>query len=404
MANQILVRDVPQPIRDWIDDERNQRRMTQNEFLLSVLDSASTTQYIQQPSLFEHTNRTSNVSSEQLPFTFIDLFSGIGGLRIPLDAAGGRCVFSSEIDRYSQKTYNAWFNEMPYGDITKIAVSDIPDHDFLAAGFPCQPFSLAGVSKKNSLGQVHGFSCKVQGTLFFNVATIIEIKRPPVVLLENVKNLKSHDSGRTWQIIKDTLEDELEYNVFYKVIDAADYVPQHRERIYIACFDKHVFGENPPFEFPEKPKGPKPKLEDILDPDVDPKYTLSDHLWNYLQEYARKHREKGNGFGYGLANPKGVTRTLSVRYHKDGSEILIPQKGNKNPRRLTPIECLRLMGFPDDKHIVVSDTQAYRQFGNAVVPKVAEAVIKQVTAVMRWQLSQTKNGCLLKGKFGATRQ
>lgn len=404
MRNQLLVRDVPEPIRNWIDDERNQRRMSQNEFLLSVLETAAGSNDIQ-PSLFGHAseNGNGNGSTGTLPFTFIDLFSGIGGLRIPLEAAGGRCVFSSEIDRYSQKTYAAWFGETPHGDITKISAADIPDHDFLAAGFPCQPFSLAGVSKKKSLGQEHGFSCKVQGTLFFNVASIIEVKRPPVVLLENVKNLKSHDQGRTYQVIKEALEDELHYKVFDKVIDAADYVPQHRERIYIACFDKHVFGENPPFEFPEKPKGPRPKLEDILDTVVDERYTLSDHLWNYLQDYARKHREKGNGFGYGLADPKGVTRTLSARYHKDGSEILVPQKG-KNPRRLTPTECLRLMGFPANKRVVVSDTQAYRQFGNAVVPKVAEAVIREMMEVMRWQLSQTKNGCLLKGKIKAAKR
>lgn len=400
MANQILVRDIPQPIRDWIDEERDTNRMTQNEFLLAVLESACESQYARQPSLFETPERSSNGDGD-LPFTFIDLFAGIGGLRIPLEAAGGRCVFSSEIDRYAQKTYRAWFDETPDGDITKIPISRIPDHDFLAAGFPCQPFSLAGVSKKNSLGQLHGFSCKAQGTLFFNIASIIQIKRPPVVLLENVKNLRSHDSGRTWQVIKDTLENELEYNLFHKVIDAADYVPQHRERIYLACFDKNVFGENPPFTFPTKPTGARPKLEDILDPVVDPKYTLSDHLWNYLQEYARKHREKGNGFGYSLADRKGITRTLSARYHKDGSEILIPQGPERNPRRLTPKECLRLMGFPEDKKIVVSDTQAYRQFGNAVVPKVAEAVIGQMIAVMKWQLSQTKNGCLLKGKFKA---
>jgi len=401
MANQILVRDVPQSIRDWINYKRNENRMTQNEFLLAVLESASKTSYTHQSSFFKNVSTTNNES--ELPFTFADLFSGIGGLRIPLETSGGRCVFSSEIDRYSQKTYKAWFDETPEGDITKIPISSIPDHDFLAAGFPCQPFSLAGVSKKNSLGQFHGFSCKAQGTLFFNVASIIQIKRPPVVLLENVKNLKSHDGGRTWQIIRDTLETELEYTVFHKIIDAADYVPQHRERIYIVCFDKYVFGENPPFTFPEKPEGPRPKLEDILDKMVDSKYTLSDHLWNYLQEYARKHREKGNGFGYGLADLKGVSRTLSARYHKDGSEILIPQGEGKNPRRLTPTECLRLMGFPNKK-IVVSDTQAYRQFGNAVVPKVADAVISQMIKVMRWQLSQTKNGCLLKGKSKAAKR
>ncbi|HQZ82929.1 MAG TPA: DNA (cytosine-5-)-methyltransferase [Pyrinomonadaceae bacterium] len=318
-------------------------------------------------------------------FTFVDLFAGIGGFRIPLELYGGRCVFSSEIDRNSQRTYEAWFGETPHGDITKIPPHKIPDHDFLAAGFPCQPFSVAGVSKKNSLGQAHGFECKAQGTLFFTLASILAVKRPQMVLLENVKNLQSHDKGRTFQIIRETLDKELGYRIFFQIIDAAGYVPQHRERIYIACFDKEVFGEDPPFRFPDPPTEPRPILREILDAGVDSKYTLSDHLWNYLQEYATKHRAKGNGFGFGMADLTGTTRTLSARYHKDGSEILIPQRG-KNPRRLTPVECRRLMGFPDDKEIVVSDTQAYRQFGNAVVPKVVAPVVEQMLAVKRWHL------------------
>ncbi len=312
-------------------------------------------------------------------FRFIDLFAGIGGYRIPLEMHGGNCVFSSEIDRYSQKTYQAWFGEIPRGDITNIRAVDIPDHDVLAAGFPCQPFSIAGVSKKISLGHAHGFDCNIQGTLFFNVASIIEVKRPPIVLLENVKNLKSHDKGRTWKVIHETLE-ALEYRVFAKIIDAADYVPQHRERIFIVCFDRHVFGDVPPFVFPEKPISPKPILKDILDPNPDPKYTLTDHLWWYLQQYAERHRAKGNGFGFGLGNLDHHTRTLSARYYKDGSEILIPQAG-KNPRRLTPRECARLMGFPDTLPIVVSDTQAYRQFGNAIVPPVADAVVRNALVI-----------------------
>jgi DNA (cytosine-5)-methyltransferase 1 len=331
-------------------------------------------------------------SPDALPFNFIDLFAGIGGFRAALEKLGGRCVFSSEWDRYSQKTYKAWYGDTPEGDIRKIKPADIPDHDVLAAGFPCQPFSIAGVSKKKSLGQAHGFKCATQGTLFFNVASIMEIKRPPVVLLENVKNLQSHEKGRTWRTIKDTLQ-ELSYAVFDKVIDAAAWVPQHRERVYIACFDKFVFGENPPFSFPESPSGTR-KFKDIMEKNPDPKYTLSSHLWNYLQEYARHHKAKGNGFGFGLADPNGVSRTLSARYYKDGSEILITQHG-KNPRRLTPVECQRLMGF-DEKPIVVSDTQAYRQFGNAVVPKVAYAVGKQLLDVLRWQLTRKANGCLVK--------
>lgn len=401
MAKQILVRDVPDQICSWIEQERSTRHLSQQEVILSVLSEASQTNgdgngVNQQLSLFQSPTSSAFPTKERIPFTFIDLFAGIGGFRFPLEAMGGKCLFSSEIDKYSQRTYNAWFGSTPHGDITKISVADIPDHDILAAGFPCQPFSLAGVSKKKSLGHDHGFACKAQGTLFFNLASIIEVKRPPIIVLENVKNLKSHDGGRTWTVIQGTLDD-LEYTVFDRVIDAADYVPQHRERVYIVGFDKRVFGDRPPFEFPAKPDGERPKLKEILEKKVDNRYTLSNHLWKYLQDYAERHRQKGNGFGFGLANINGVTRTLSARYHKDGSEILIPQNGD-NPRRLTPTECLRLMGFPDNLKIAVSDTQAYRQFGNAVVPKVAAAVLEQVGEVMRWQLSRTKNGCLLKKK------
>lgn len=297
-------------------------------------------------------------------------------------------MFTSEWNEYSQKTYKAWYgDDHVHGDITAIAPADIPDHDVLAGGFPCQPFSLAGVSKKASLGREHGFRDKTQGTLFFHVAEIVEAKRPKVVLLENVKNLVSHDKGRTWAVIRETME-ALDYKVFGKIIDAKDYVPQHRERIFIVCFDTRVFGGDIPFEFPAPPAGPKPKLRDILEATPDPKYTLTDNLWAYLQQYAAKHRAAGNGFGFGLANPDGVTRTISARYHKDGSEILIAQPG-RNPRRLTPKEALRLMGFPEDKPIVVSDTQAYRQFGNALVPLIAEAVGKQVLAVLDWHRVRT---------------
>lgn len=396
MGNQLLVRDVPEQIRSWIEQERKEKKLTQKEVVINALQQACEGRQSTLP--FEPVQiEPSEV--ERIPFTFIDLFAGIGGYRIPLQKIGGKCVFSSEIDNFSQKTYKAWFGETPHGDITKIKPADIPDHDLLAAGFPCQPFSIAGVSKKKSLGHAHGFRCETQGTLFFNVATIIEAKRPPIVLLENVKNLKSHDKGRTWKVIREALED-LNYKVFAEVIDARHWVPQHRERIYIACFDKRVFGENPPFEFPMPPAGPQPKLSDILEPSVDPKYTLTDHLWSYLQEYAERHKAKGNGFGFGLADLDGVTRTLSARYFKDGSEILIPQGRGKNPRRLTPKECARLMGFDEQyqNNIVVSDTQAYRQFGNAIVPKVAEAVVRQVAALMCWQLTRNENGCLLKGR------
>ncbi len=323
--------------------------------------------------------------SRSLPFTFIDLFAGIGGFRGALEKLGGQCRFSCEWDKYSQKTYAAWYGDIPHDDIRKIKIADIPSHDVLAAGFPCQPFSIAGVSKRQSLGMAHGFECGTQGNLFFHLAGIIEAKRPPVLFLENVKNLKSHDRGRTWQVIQERL-DELNYWIFDKVIDAAAWVPQHRERVYIVGFDKRVYPDRPPFEFPQPPVEDKPRLIDILEPSPDPKYTLTEHLWNYLQRYAEGHRAKGNGFGFGLADPMGITRTLSARYYKDGSEILIPQGEGKPPRRLTPAECARLMGF-DEKKIVVSDTQAYRQFGNAVVPKVVEAVGKQIVKVYKSRIS-----------------
>ncbi len=313
-------------------------------------------------------------------FTFIDLFAGIGGFRTALEKLGGQCRFSCEWDKYSKRTYEAWYGETPHDDIRKVRIADIPDHDLLAAGFPCQPFSIAGVSKRQSLGMEHGFRCATQGNLFFELAKIVEAKRPRVLFLENVKNLKSHDKGRTWGVIENRL-DKLNYWIFSKVIDASSWVPQHRERVYIVCFDKRTFHERPAFEFPCPPDETRPRLIDILDPSPDPKYTLTEHLWNYLQRYAEGHRAKGNGFGFGLVDPMGISRTLSARYYKDGSEILIPQRNGKPPRRLTPLECARLMGFTQKK-IVVSDTQAYRQFGNAVVPKVVDAVGRQILRVM----------------------
>lgn len=332
-------------------------------------------------------------------FTFIDLFAGIGGLRRGFEPVGGRCVFTSEWDRYSVKTYlanNAGEHEVA-GDITKIGPSDIPQHDVLLAGFPCQPFSLAGVSKLNALGRLHGFRCETQGTLFFDVARIIEHHRPKAFLLENVKNLLSHDKGRTFEVIRRTLEDELGYQIQARVIDAKSFVPQHRERIFIVGFrDKNGFSFSD-LRVPDPRSGPK--LASVLHPEdgseepdgqftfgtkgqVLPKYTLSDKLWSYLQDYAAKHRAKGNGFGFGLVGHEDVARTLSARYFKDGSEILVRQRGGKNPRRLTPRECARLMGFEhtggDRFRIPVSDTQAYRQFGNAVVVPVVEAVARHM--------------------------
>ena len=307
---------------------------------------------------------------------FIDLFAGIGGFRIAFENNGAVCVYSNEWNNYCQKTYKANFGEIPGGDITKVDASTIPDHDILVGGFPCQPFSIAGVSKKNSLGRATGFEDKTQGTLFFDVCRIIKEKRPKAFLLENVKNLASHDKGNTFKVIKEALE-ELDYKVFYQILDGQAFVPQHRERIVIVGFDRKRYGNNIDFDFNIIPKEPKPKVRDILEKKVDDKYTLSDKLWGYLQNYAEKHKQAGNGFGYGLVDLNGITRTLSARYYKDGSEILIPQKG-KNPRRLTPKECSRLQGFPEDYKIVVSDTQAYKQFGNSVVVPLMSEVAKLI--------------------------
>lgn len=304
-------------------------------------------------------------------FKFIDLFAGIGGIRLAYQNLGGKCVFTSEWDTYSKKTYEANFGEIPFGDITKISEKEIPDHDILLGGFPCQPFSIAGVSKKNALGRVHGFLDKTQGTLFFDVARIIKHKKPSAFMLENVKNLVSHDKGKTFKIITETLK-ELGYTVHYKILDGKYYVPQHRERIIIVGFRNDIFEGKETFQFPEKNET-KFAIKDILESKVDTKYTLSDKLWNYLQEYAIKHKAKGNGFGYGLTDLNGISRTMSARYYKDGAEILIPQK-DKNPRRLTPRECARLQGFPDKFIIPVSDNQAYKQFGNSVVTPLIQAV------------------------------
>ena len=312
-------------------------------------------------------------------FTFIDLFAGMGGFRLAMQAQGGKCVFSSEWNAYSQKTYFSNFGDMPFGDITKeVTKSYIPEHfDILCAGFPCQPFSIAGVSKKKSLGRETGFKDKTQGTLFFDVADIISRHRPKAFYLENVKNLTSHDKGNTFRVIRETLE-ELNYSLHYQVMDGQTYVPQHRERIMIVGFDKERYHGEEEFEFPEQHEATR-SIKEILDPNIDPKYTLSDKLWAYLQNYAEKHRAKGNGFGFGLVDLNGITRTLSARYYKDGSEILIPQGEGKNPRRLSPRECARLMGYPDQYRIdCVSDVQAYRQCGNSVIVPLITAVSEQI--------------------------
>lgn len=346
--------------------------------------------------------------SDGYDFTFIDLFAGIGGIRKGFEAAGGKCVFTSEYDKYAVKTYLANYHceHDIYGDIKEITQPEgmtkkqvyehintqIPDHDVLLAGFPCQPFSIAGVSKKKSLGRAHGFEDETQGTLFFDVARIIESKRPIAVMLENVKNLKSHDRGRTFKVIMNAL-DELGYEVADreydsaasdpKIINGKNFVPQNRERIVLVAFRKDLGGtgdltlQSVEQYFPKK----EPKVSDILEPAdaVDDKYTLTPKLWKYLQDYADKHKNAGNGFGFGKVTAKDrSTRTLSARYYKDGSEILVDRGAGRRPRRLTPRECARLMGFDKSGEssfvIPVSDTQAYKQFGNSVVVPVFGAV------------------------------
>lgn len=335
--------------------------------------------------------RSGQQQAGEYNFRFIDLFAGIGGLRKAFESIGGRCVFTSEWDSACRKTYQANYTcDHPVnGDIRDVNLDEMPAYDVLVAGFPCQPFSIAGVSKKNSLGRPHGFHDATQGTLFFDVAQMIERHRPKAFLLENVKNLVSHDKGNTFKVILRTLKEELGYHVEYRVIDAKHFVPQHRERIFIVGFRSDVGFSFNDLKLPSS----APKLGSILHSEdgseeaeppytegatakVADKYTLSDRLWQYLQGYAEKHRAKGNGFGYGLFGPEDVARTLSARYYKDGSEILIRQEG-KNPRRLTPRECARLMGFDkpgDPFQIPVSDTQAYKQFGNSVAVPVVEAV------------------------------
>jgi len=308
--------------------------------------------------------------------TSIDLFAGIGGFRIALEQNGIECIYSNDHNKYSCQTYSANFGEIHCADLNDIAAEMIPNFDLLCGGFPCQPFSIAGVSKKQSLGRKHGFEDEKQGNLFFEILRIVDYHRPKVICLENVKNLKSHDKGNTWKVIKNKLS-ERGYYIFSKIVDGKFYVPQHRERIFIVCFNKDYF-QDIDFEFPVPPKKRLYELQDIFQENIDNKYTLSDKLWSYLQQHKRNSKAKGNGFGYGIIDSKSeYTRTLSARYYKDGSEILV-QQINQNPRRLTPRECAKLQGFPDDFIIPVSDNQAYKQFGNSVIVPVVNDIIKQV--------------------------
>ncbi len=357
-----------------------------------------------------------NEQNDDSDFKFIDLFAGIGGIRLGFEEHGGKCVFTCEWNKFSQKTYLANFpqtsDHMFAGDITEIDEKDIPEHDVLLAGFPCQPFSIAGVSKKNALGRPHGFECTTQGTLFFDVARIIAEKQPKAFLLENVKNLLSHDKGNTFKVILQTLQKELGYEIHYKVIDGQHFVPQHRERILIVGFRGETDFSWDALQLPDKGAV---KLSSILHPQdgtelaeepyttgdkakINSKYTLTPKLWAYLQAYAEKHRKAGNGFGFGLVDGNSVTRTLSARYYKDGSEVLVSQGKRKRPRRLTPRECSRLMGFPENFIIPVSDTQAYRQFGNSVVmpvmKEVARIMMPHVKALREQELHEMKQASL----------
>lgn len=368
---------------------------------------------------------TSKVTPANHKFKFIDLFAGIGGIRKGFEEQGGLCVFTSEWDKFARRTYKANFacnNDYHTfnADIRDITLSQNPaiseeeayqhinsqiaDHDVLLAGFPCQPFSIAGVSKKNSLGAKHGFACDTQGTLFFDVARILAAKRPAAFVLENVKNLKSHDKGNTFKIIMRTL-DELGYEIADssyrgkqdpKIINGANWLPQNRERIILVGFrrDLNIASKFTLKNLPFPAKNSIPKLGDLLEPQVDDKYILTPRLWEYLYNYAKKHQAKGNGFGFGLVGSNDRARTLSARYYKDGSEILIDRGYDfskpltdlenlaKRPRRLTPLECSRLMGFSSPQGaefvIPVSDTQAYKQFGNSVIVPLFQALAKHM--------------------------
>jgi DNA (cytosine-5)-methyltransferase 1 len=409
MPKDILLRSLPDSFGRWLE-QNLPSGVSQAEFLRNVLvREAENSDF--QSDLFADAKEPQKVYG-RLPFKFIDLFAGIGGFRCAMTSLGGQCVFTSEWDKYSARTYQSWYSDdhVHTGDIRNIDITaDIPDHDVLCAGFPCQPFSLAGVSKKQSMGRAHGFEDEKQGNLFFSILNIVDAKRPAVLMLENVKNLMSHDKGNTWKVIRTEL-DSRNYSVHAKIVDAQGWVPQHRERIFLVCFDNDIFDrvDQGTFQFPEADRSTKPDLSSILSSKApDKKYMLSDKLWLYLQNYAEKHRLKGNGFGFGLFGKKDVARTLSARYHKDGSEILIKQPRWRNPRRLTPDEARQLMGFTDEYALmfghengfpqVVSDTQAYRQFGNAVVPLVVESIARGIIDVMAHRLTMD-NECLMKGR------
>ncbi|MBR5079489.1 MAG: DNA (cytosine-5-)-methyltransferase [Victivallales bacterium] len=326
---------------------------------------------------------------KEYDFKFIDLFAGIGGFRLAFQANGGKCVFSSEWNEFAQKTYEANYGEIPYGDIKTIDKNAIPFFDVLCAGFPCQPFSLAGVSKKNSMGRAHGFADKAQGTLFFEIAEILRIKRPAAFMLENVKNLESHDKGKTFEIIRSTLEDELGYVVNWKIVDGSKWVPQHRERIFIVGYNPELIDiTKEEIIIPSEPEPGyvRKELKDIIRNDVTD-CTLGPGTWATLERHKRHHEEAGHGFGYGLhilpIKEGEITRTISARYSKDGAEILIEQPGNR-PRHLSVDEAMQLQGYDPEKFIFpVSNTQAFKQIGNSVVWPAIRSCALQIAKVLK---------------------
>jgi DNA (cytosine-5)-methyltransferase 1 len=387
MAKNLLIRNVDDEAIDWLESSVP-AGVSRERYLKEIIEKARKES---QGSM----NPKKETKPSQAKFRFIDLFAGIGGFHIGMRLNGGECVFANEWDKYSAQTYRAWTgsDHLNTDDLRTLDYAkQIPNHDILCGGFPCQPFSIAGVSKKNSLGRKHGFQDAEQGNLFFAICDVVAEKRPAVLLLENVKNLKSHDKGKTWKVIQEAI-DALGYELKSQVIDASSWVPQHRERIFMVCFDKRKFtkAEIESFKFPTGPKKPQ-SLGLILEDSPDKKYMLTDNLWLYLQNYAAKHKAAGNGFGFGLVGPADISRTLSARYYKDGSEILVKQSNWRNPRRLTPSEAAKLMGF--NKRLakfmghsngfpqVCSDMQSYKQFGNAVSPLVVEAVGKEIVKIL----------------------
>jgi DNA (cytosine-5)-methyltransferase 1 len=387
MAKNLLIRNVDDEALDWLESSIP-AGVSREKYLKEIIAKA-------QKESEEAADSKRHATPIQVKFKFIDLFAGIGGFHIGMRLNGGECVFANEWDKYSAQTYRAWTgsDHLNTEDLRNLDYSkEIPNHDVLCGGFPCQPFSIAGVSKKNSLGRKHGFQDVEQGNLFFAICDVVAEKRPAVLLLENVKNLKSHDKGKTWKVIQEAI-DALGYELKAQIIDASGWVPQHRERIFMVCFDKKKFtkSEIDSFKFPTAPKKQQ-SLGLILEESPDKKYMLTDNLWRYLQNYAAKHKAAGNGFGFGLVGPNDISRTLSARYYKDGSEILIKQPYWKNPRRLTPSEAAKLMGFnkklakfmghPNGFPQVCSDMQSYKQFGNAVSPLVVAEVGKEILKVL----------------------